>query len=45
MIRRRRDDGCIWRGDFVHSASCYFGQTVDDGRLFQMFFFDEEKTP
>jgi hypothetical protein len=35
----------LWRGDLVHSASCYFGQTVDDGRLFQMFFFDEEKTP
>ena len=34
----------LWRGDYVHSASCYFGQTVDDGRLFQMFFFDEEKS-
>ncbi|HEV3059691.1 MAG TPA: hypothetical protein VGY48_15680 [Vicinamibacterales bacterium] len=31
----------LWRGDLVHSASCYFGQTVDNARLFQMFFFDD----
>lgn len=33
----------LWRGDLVHSASCYFGTNVDNGRLFQMFFFDEAK--
>jgi hypothetical protein len=33
----------LWQGDLVHSASCYFGKTVDDARMFQMFFFDEEK--
>jgi len=33
----------LWQGDLVHSASCYFGQSVDDCRLFQMFFFDEAK--
>ena len=32
----------LWQGDLVHSASCYFGQNVDNSRLFQMFFFDEE---
>ena len=33
----------LWQGDLVHSASCYFGTNIDNGRLFQMFFFDEAK--
>lgn len=31
----------LWQGDLVHAASAYFGKSIDDGRLFQMFFFDE----
>lgn len=31
----------LWKGDLVHSASCYFGTDVDSARLFQMFFFDD----
>ena len=30
----------LWDGSLVHAASCYFGQGLTDGRLFQMFFFD-----
>ena len=31
----------LWEGCLVHSASCYFGNTVDNSRLFMVFFFDE----
>ena len=30
----------IFNGKCIHSASQYFGQTVEDSRLFHMFFFD-----
>ena len=30
----------IFNAKFIHSASCYFGTNIDNGRLFQLFFFD-----
>lgn len=30
----------IWDAKLVHSASCYFGDSKETGRLFQMFFFN-----
>lgn len=30
----------IFNGKCIHSASQYFGQTLEDSRLFHMFFFD-----
>jgi hypothetical protein len=30
----------LWDARTIHSATDYFGQTIDDGRLFQLFFFD-----
>lgn len=30
----------IFNGKCIHSASQYFGQSVEDSRLFHMFFFD-----
>jgi len=32
----------LWDGQLVHAPSCYFGNTLRDGRLFQIFFFDSE---
>lgn len=30
----------IWDARLIHGASDYFGSTAQDGRLFEMFFFD-----
>lgn len=30
----------VYRGDLYHSSLDYFGSTPEDGRLFQVFFFD-----
>ena len=30
----------LWSGREVHSAAVYFGQTMEDSRLFQVFFFN-----
>ena len=30
----------LWNARLVHAASCYFGTTKEDARLFQMFFFN-----
>jgi len=30
----------VWNARHVHAASCYFGQTIEDARLFMVFFFD-----
>lgn len=30
----------LWNGQLIHSASCYFGTTLENARLFWMFFFD-----
>jgi hypothetical protein len=32
----------IWYGQYIHSATEYFGNEVHDSRLFQIFFFDCE---
>ncbi len=30
----------LWNGQMAHAASCYFGSTPEDSRLFMIFFFD-----
>lgn len=30
----------LWKGNLIHAASSYFGNTLEDCRLFHMFFFD-----
>lgn len=40
VIGNRYNRLVIWDARLVHSASCYFGSTKDNGRLFQMFFFN-----
>ncbi|MEZ5448552.1 MAG: hypothetical protein R3E89_05940 [Thiolinea sp.] len=32
----------IWDARKVHAASAYFGDRIDNSRLFHMFFFDAE---
>lgn len=32
----------VYRGDLFHASVDYFGQDINDGRLFQTFFFDTE---
>lgn len=32
----------LFDAHLIHSASCYFGDTKENGRLFQLFFFDLE---
>lgn len=33
----------VWDARLVHSASCYFGNTKENGRLFQIFFWNCEE--
>jgi hypothetical protein len=33
----------IYRGDLFHASLDYFGNSLENGRLFQTFFFDTEK--
>ena len=33
----------IYRGDYFHASLDYFGKDINDGRLFQTFFFNTEK--
>jgi hypothetical protein len=33
----------LYRGDHFHISMDYFGRDINDGRLFQTFFFDTEK--
>jgi len=33
----------IYRGDLFHASLDYFGDNINNGRLFQTFFFDTEK--
>lgn len=33
----------LYRGDLFHSSLDYFGKDINDGRLFQTFFFNTEK--
>lgn len=30
----------LWKGQYIHAASEYFGDTLENGRLFQLFFFN-----
>lgn len=30
----------LWSGSLIHAPSCYFGTTLENSRLFWMFFFD-----
>jgi len=32
----------LYRGDLFHSSLDYFGESLEDGRLFQTFFFDTQ---
>jgi len=32
----------LFKSHNVHAVSEYFGETIDDSRLFQLFFFDVE---
>lgn len=34
----------LWDATMIHSASCYFGDNLNNGRLFWMFFFDLVRT-
>jgi hypothetical protein len=33
----------LFDAQFIHAASCYFGNNISNGRLFQLFFFDFEE--
>ena len=33
----------IWDAKLIHAATSYFGQNANNGRLFQLFFFDVKK--
>lgn len=33
----------LWDARLIHAASCYFGTSLDDARLFWMFFFNCEE--
>jgi hypothetical protein len=40
VIANRYNRLVLYRGDLFHSSLDYFGSTSEDGRLFQLFFFD-----
>ena len=35
----------LFNSQMIHAASCYFGNSLETGRLFQLFFFDLELQP
>lgn len=35
----------IWDAALIHAPTCYFGDTIENARLFQMFFFDAAVLP
>lgn len=39
-VPMRQNRLILYRGDFFHSIGQVFGQTMEDGRLVQLFFFD-----
>lgn len=43
VIGNRYNRLIIYRGDLFHASLDYFGDSVNNGRLFQTFFFDTEK--
>jgi hypothetical protein len=42
IISNRYNRLILYRGDLFHSSLDYFGSTPQDGRLFQLFFFDTQ---
>ena len=42
-IANRYNRLVLWNGRKIHSASSYFGDSLNNGRLFQVFFFDCEE--
>jgi hypothetical protein len=42
MIGNRYNRLALYRGDLFHSSLDYFGSNAQDGRLFQLFFFDTQ---
>ena len=42
VIANRYNRLVMYRGDLFHSSLDYFGSTPQDGRLFQLFFFDTQ---
>lgn len=42
VIANRYNRLVMYRGDLFHSSLEYFGSTPQDGRLFQLFFFDTQ---
>ena len=43
VVANKFNRAIIFRGDLWHKADEYFGNDLKSGRLFQTFFFDEEK--
>ena len=43
VVANRFNRAILFRGDLWHKADEYFGNDLKSGRLFQTFFFDEEK--
>ena len=33
----------LWNGRHLHTAGSYFGESIDNSRLYQVFFFNEKK--
>ena len=42
VVGNRYNRLVLYRGDLFHASLDYFGSTNEDGRLFQLFFFDTE---
>jgi Family of unknown function (DUF6445) len=42
MIGNKYNRLVLYRGDLFHSSLDYFGSTAEDGRLFQLFFFNAQ---
>jgi hypothetical protein len=42
VVANRYNRLVMYRGDLFHMSNDYFGSTPQDGRLFQLFFFDTQ---
>jgi hypothetical protein len=42
VVANRYNRLVMYRGDLFHMSNDYFGSTPEDGRLFQLFFFDTQ---
>jgi hypothetical protein len=43
VIGNRFNRLAMYRGDFYHASLDYFGTNKENGRLFQLFFFNTER--